>query len=106
MQGLMEHPTFYRTAQIDGLSIFYREAGPKDAPTLVLLHGLPSSSRMFEPLFARLSDRYQTCRVQLGGDARPCSTDLVVWTLGSLDVGHEGIEAFCQCGVNEHSVFE
>jgi len=54
----MEYPTFYRTIQIDGLSIFYREAGPKDAPTLLLLHGLPSSSRMFEPLFARLSDRY------------------------------------------------
>src|SRR6202023_3182101 len=54
----MEHQTFYRTKQIDGLSIFYREAGPKDAPALLLLHGLPSSSRMFEPLFARLSDRY------------------------------------------------
>ena len=54
----MEHPTFYRTAQVDGLSIFYREAGPKDAPTILLLHGLPSSSRMFESLFARLSDRY------------------------------------------------
>jgi pimeloyl-ACP methyl ester carboxylesterase len=54
----VEHPTFYRTTQIDGLSIFYREAGPKDGPTLLLLHGLPSSSRMFEPLFARLSDRY------------------------------------------------
>ena len=51
----MEHPTFYRTTQIDGLSIFYREAGPKDAPTILLLHGLPSSSRMFEPLFARPS---------------------------------------------------
>jgi hypothetical protein len=51
-------PTFYRTIQVDGLSIFYREAGPKDAPTLLLLHGLPSSSRMFEPLFTRLSDRY------------------------------------------------
>lgn len=37
---------------------FYREAGPNDAPTLLLLHGLPSSSRMFEPLFTRLSDRY------------------------------------------------
>ena len=54
----MNYPTFYRTIQIDGLSIFYREAGPKDAPTILLLHGLPSSSRMFEPLFARLSDRY------------------------------------------------
>jgi len=56
---LVEHPTFYRTIQIDGLSIFYREAGPKDAPVILLLHGLPSSSRMFEPLFARLSDRFR-----------------------------------------------
>jgi pimeloyl-ACP methyl ester carboxylesterase len=54
----MKHPTYYRTTRIDGISIFYREAGPKDAPTLLLLHGLPSSSRMFESLFARLSDRY------------------------------------------------
>src|SRR3984893_1750563 len=54
----MEHPTFYRTTQIDGVSIFYREAAPKEAPTIPLLHGLPSSSRMFEPLFVRLSDRY------------------------------------------------
>ncbi|HEY2386966.1 MAG TPA: alpha/beta hydrolase [Candidatus Binatia bacterium] len=52
------HPTFHRTVQVDGLTIFYREAGSKDAPTLLLLHGLPSSSRMFEPLFARLADRY------------------------------------------------
>ncbi len=54
----VDPPTSYRTRHIDGLSIFYREAGPKDAPTILLLHGLPSSSRMFEPLFARLSDRY------------------------------------------------
>jgi pimeloyl-ACP methyl ester carboxylesterase len=53
-----KHPTFYRTVTVDGLSIFYREAGPSDAPTVLLLHGLPSSSRMFESLFARLSDRY------------------------------------------------
>ncbi|MGD0132937.1 MAG: alpha/beta fold hydrolase, partial [Bryobacteraceae bacterium] len=54
----MKYPTYYRTVAIDGVSIFYREAGPKDAPTLLLQHGLPSSSRMFEPLFSRLSDRY------------------------------------------------
>jgi pimeloyl-ACP methyl ester carboxylesterase len=54
----VENPTAYRTVQVDGLSIFYREAGPKDAPTLLLLHGLPSSSRMFDPLFGRLADRY------------------------------------------------
>jgi hypothetical protein len=50
--------TTYRTVKIDGLNIFYREAGPPDAPTILLLHGLPSSSRMFEPLFARLGNEY------------------------------------------------
>jgi pimeloyl-ACP methyl ester carboxylesterase len=54
----MNYPTLYRTIQIDGLSIFYREAGPKDAPTVLLLHGLPSSSRMFQPLLTRLADDY------------------------------------------------
>src|SRR5216117_1526056 len=58
----MAQHTWYRTIKVDGLNIFYREAGreagPKDAPTLLLLHGLPSSSRMFEPLLARLADKY------------------------------------------------
>jgi pimeloyl-ACP methyl ester carboxylesterase len=53
-----KYPTHYSTIVIDGLSIFYREAGSKDGPTILLLHGLPSSSRMFEPLFERLADRY------------------------------------------------
>src|SRR5438045_6784568 len=48
----------YRTVKVDGLSIFYREAGPRDAPTLLLLHGLPSSSRMFEPLLTRLAGQF------------------------------------------------
>ena len=54
----MRAHVFYRTVKVDGLSIFYREAGPKDAPAVLLLHGLPSSSRMYEPLFSRLADRY------------------------------------------------
>jgi hypothetical protein len=41
-EHLMQHPTLYRTTQIDGLSIIYREAGPKDAQTLLLFQGLPS----------------------------------------------------------------
>jgi pimeloyl-ACP methyl ester carboxylesterase len=49
---------WYRTVQVDGLKIFYREAGPKGAPTVVLLHGFPSSSHMFRELIPRLSDKY------------------------------------------------
>jgi pimeloyl-ACP methyl ester carboxylesterase len=55
---LMRAHVFYRTVKVDGVSIFYREAGPKDAPAILLLHGLPSSSRMYEPLLSRLADRY------------------------------------------------
>ena len=46
----MQQRTVYRSILIDGVSIFYGEAGPADKPTILLLHGLPSSSRMFEPL--------------------------------------------------------
>ncbi len=48
----------YHRATIDGVSVFYREAGPKDAPAIVLLHGFPSSSRMFDTLFPLLAVRY------------------------------------------------
>ena len=66
----MEHPTVYRTTQIGGLSIFYREAGPKDAPTLLMLHGLFPSSRMFEPLFTRLRQWVSPRRAGLHGIRR------------------------------------
>ena len=55
---VMNEQVFYRTVEVDGLSIFYREAGPKDAPTILFLHGLPSSSRMFQLLLTRLADNY------------------------------------------------
>ena len=45
----------YRRATVDGLSIFYREAGPKDAPAILLLHGFPSSSHMFRDLIPLLA---------------------------------------------------
>jgi pimeloyl-ACP methyl ester carboxylesterase len=48
----------YHSVSIDGVNIFYREAGPKGAPTLLLLHGYPSSSRMFDSLMPLLADRY------------------------------------------------
>jgi pimeloyl-ACP methyl ester carboxylesterase len=48
----------YRTETIDGISIFYREAGPSNAPTVVLLHGFPSSSHMFRNLIPKLAVHY------------------------------------------------
>ena len=51
--------THYRTATIDGVGIFYREAGPADGPVVLLLHGFPTSSHMFRNLIPLLADRYR-----------------------------------------------
>ena len=48
----------YHTTAIDGVNVFYREAGPADAPAIVLLHGFPTSSNMFRNLIPALADRY------------------------------------------------
>src|ERR1041385_3142475 len=49
---------FYRTVNVNGLEIFYREVGPRNAPTVLLLHGFPSSSHMFRNLIPVLADKY------------------------------------------------
>lgn len=51
--------THYRTTKVDGTDIFYREAGSANAPVVVLLHGFPTSSRMFRNLIPQLADRYR-----------------------------------------------
>ena len=50
MSNTITPTVFYRTLNVEGLEIFYREAGPRDAPTVLLLHGFPSSSHMFRNL--------------------------------------------------------
>ncbi len=49
----------YRTIKVRGVDVFYREAGPKDAPAVLLLHGFPTSSHMFRDLIPALADRYR-----------------------------------------------
>jgi pimeloyl-ACP methyl ester carboxylesterase len=51
--------THYRTTTVDGVSIFYREAGPAGAPVVLLLHGFPTSSHMFRNLIPALADHYR-----------------------------------------------
>jgi pimeloyl-ACP methyl ester carboxylesterase len=51
-------PVVYRDVTIDGVKIAYREAGAADKPTMLLLHGVPSSSRMYDGLMRKLGDRY------------------------------------------------
>jgi pimeloyl-ACP methyl ester carboxylesterase len=60
----------YRTIDVDGLDVFYREAGPSEAPKLLLLHGFPSSSHMFRDLIPRLADRFHVIAPDLPGFGR------------------------------------
>jgi pimeloyl-ACP methyl ester carboxylesterase len=91
--------THYRTAKIEGLDIFYREAGPVDAPVVLLLHGFPTSSHMFRNLIPALADRYHVIAPDYpgyGNSSAPDHTkfaytfahyaDLMDGLMGQLDV--------------------
>jgi pimeloyl-ACP methyl ester carboxylesterase len=57
----------FRKVDVDGLKIFYREAGSKDAPAILLLHGFPSASHMFRDLIPKLADRFHVIAPDLPG---------------------------------------
>ena len=67
--------THHRTTTIDGVSIFYREAGPADAPVVLLLHGFPTSSHMFRNLIPALADRYRVVAPDYPGYGQSGSPD-------------------------------
>jgi len=59
MNVIAQQPVSYRTVRIENVDIFYRESGPKDAPVILLLHGVPTSSRMYQPMLeSSLSSRF------------------------------------------------
>lgn len=91
--------THHRTTSVDGLTVSYREAGPTDAPVVLLLHGFPASSAMFRNLIPLLADRYHVIApdyIGFGHSAAPTVdefeytfdhlTDVVEQFLAQLDV--------------------
>lgn len=64
MESLAVRP-LYKTQEVGGLEIFYREAGHKDAPVVLLLHGFPTSSHMFRELIPRLAHKYRVIAARL-----------------------------------------
>jgi pimeloyl-ACP methyl ester carboxylesterase len=85
----------YRKANVDGLKVFYREAGRVDAPTLLLLHGFPSAGHMFRELIPALSDRFHIVAPDLPGFGQSDmpSRDKFSYTFGRLA---EVIERFTE----------
>ena len=97
--------TTYHRVTVGGLGIFYREAGPRDAPTILLLHGYPSSSRQWDPLLPLLADRYHLIAPDYPGfgqsDAPP--PERFTYTFDSLAAVMEGLVT--QLGIERYTLF-
>ena len=57
----------YRNVDVDGIRVFYREAGPKEAPTIPLMHAFPAAGHMFRDLIPQLADRFRLVAPDLPG---------------------------------------
>lgn len=66
----------HRTVKVEGLDIFYREAGPVDAPVVLLLHGFPASSHMFRNLIPQLAVRYRVIAPDYPGFGQSSAPDV------------------------------
>lgn len=95
----------HRTVSVDGLEVFYREAGPHDAPVLLLLHGYPTSSHMFRHLIPALADRFRVIapdHIGFGRSSAP-SVDEFTYTFDNLA---EVTSAFLEAvGVHRYTVY-
>lgn len=82
----------HKTVKIGDLDIFYREAGPKEAPTVLLLHGFPTSSQMFRSLIPALADRYHVVAPDYPGYGHSSmpSRDQFIYTFDNLSQVIEG----------------
>jgi pimeloyl-ACP methyl ester carboxylesterase len=95
----------YRTAKIEGLDIFYREAGPADAPTVLLLHGFPSSSHEYRNLIPALADRYHVIAPDYPGFGQSSAPDhkAFAYTFSNLTDVTEALLA--QKGINSYTIY-
>ena len=95
----------YHTVKVDGVDIFYREAGPADAPVVLLLHGFPTSSHMFRRLIPALADRYHVIAPDYPGFGQSAAPDHTSFKYG---FGHyadlmDGL--LTQMGVSRYAMY-
>jgi pimeloyl-ACP methyl ester carboxylesterase len=98
-------PTLHKTIEVDGLDIFYREAGPEGAPTILLLHGFPTSSHMFRNLIPALSDTFHLVAPDYPGfgNSEQPSMDEFDYTFDRL---FEVVEKFTdQLGLDRYTIY-
>ena len=100
-----QNSVYYNTIAVDGLDMFYREAGPADAPVLLLLHGFPTSSHMFRNLMPLLSDRYRVVAPDLPGFGFTTSPPITEFAY-TFDHLAEVIDRFTQAlGLSRYALY-
>ena len=97
--------TTYHRASVDGVSIFYREAGSRDAPTIVLLHGFPSSSREFDTLIPLLATRYHLIAPDFPGFGHSDALPPAAYTYTFDHLAETTDRFLTQLGVNKCAFF-
>ena len=104
-QSYVATQTQHKTINVNGVDIFYREAGPANAPTILLLHGFPTSSHMFRNLMPQLSDRFHVIAPDypgFGNSAMP-SVDAFDYTFDNLATVMEGF--IQKVGLKHYSLY-
>ena len=100
-----ESQVLHRTINVEGLEIFYREAGPIDAPAVLLLHGFPTSSHMFRNLIPALAEKYHVVAPDYPGYGNSSAPSVDVFDY-SFDHLTDVIEKFTeQIGLNSYSIY-
>jgi len=95
----------YRTTRIDGVDIFYREAGPADAPVVLLLHGFPTSSHMFRNLIPLLADKYHVIAPDYPGFGQSGAPDRSSFTYSFAHYAEILDALLAQKGINRYAMY-
>jgi len=100
-----QHQTVHKTVVVNGQEIFYREAGPINAPTILLLHGFPTSSHMFRNLIPALADRFHLLAPDYPGFGNSAQPSMEAFEY-SFDNLAALVEAFVdQLGIEQYSLY-
>ncbi len=95
----------YHTVKVDGVDMFYREAGPKDAPVLLLLHGFPTSSHMFRNLIPQLADKYRVIAPDYPGFGQSGMPDRSKFSYTFENYAQVVDKLIHQLGVNRYALY-
>ncbi len=95
----------YQAVKVDGVDMFYREAGPKDAPVLLLLHGFPTSSHMFRNLIPQLADKYRVIAPDYPGFGQSGTPDRSKFAYTFENYAQVVDKLIHQLGVNRYALY-